>query len=80
MSKFKSYMKQEFGSVISGGDIVREWKDLTKDEKDIINSMRNQGIGPEELIQRMRNSGKMDEQAIEGLRKALDDVRQFLVH
>lgn len=59
---------------------MREWKDLTKDEKEIITSMQMQGIGPEELLIRMRNSGRMNEQAIESLRKALDDVRQFLVH
>jgi len=59
---------------------VREWKDLTKDEKDIISTMKNQGISPEELLERMRNSGKMNEQAIEGLRKALEDVKPFLVH
>jgi len=59
---------------------VRKWEDLTKDEKQIITTMKMQEIGPDELLQRMRNSGKMDEQAIEGLRKALEDVRQFLVH
>jgi len=59
---------------------VREWKDLTKDEKEIISTMKMQDITPEELLQRMRNSGKMNEQAIEGLRKALEDVKPFLVH
>ncbi|MHB8074398.1 hypothetical protein E4K67_21745 [Desulfosporosinus fructosivorans] len=59
---------------------MREWKDLSKDEKDIISTMKNQGITPEELLQRMRNSGKMSDQAIEGLEKALEDVRPFLVH
>ena len=59
---------------------MRKWEDLTKDEKAIITTMKMQEIGPDELLQRMRNSGKMDEQAIEGLRKALEDVRQFLVH
>jgi len=42
---------------------VREWKDLTKDEKEIITTMKMQNVSPEELIQRMRNSGKMNEQA-----------------
>ncbi|KLU67292.1 hypothetical protein DEAC_c05040 [Desulfosporosinus acididurans] len=59
---------------------MREWKDLTKDEKEIISAMRMQGITPEDLIQRMRNSGRMDEHALEELRKALEDVRPFLVH
>ena len=59
---------------------VREWKDLTKDEKDIISTMKNQDITPEELLQRMRKSGKMSDQAIEGLEKALEDVKPFLVH
>jgi len=59
---------------------VREWKYLTKDEKEIISTMKMQDITPEELLQRMRNSGKMNEQAIEGLKKALDDVKPFLVH
>lgn len=59
---------------------MREWKDLTKDEKEIISTMKMQDITPEELLQRMRNSGKMNEQAIEGLRKALEDVKPFLVH
>lgn len=59
---------------------MREWKDLTKDEKEIITTMKMQDVTPEELIQRMRNSGKMNEQAIEGLKKALDDVKPFLVH
>lgn len=59
---------------------MREWKDLTKDEKMIINTMREQNISPEELLFKMRKSGKMNEQAIEGLKKALDDVRTFLVH
>jgi len=59
---------------------VREWKDLTKDEKEIITTMKMQNVSPEELIQRMRNSGKMNEQAIEGLKKALEDVKPFLVH
>ena len=59
---------------------MREWKTLTKDEKEIINTMKTQGITPEELLQRMRNSGRMNEEAIEGLRKALEDVRPFLVH
>ncbi|OLN32014.1 hypothetical protein [Desulfosporosinus metallidurans] len=59
---------------------MREWKELTKDEKEIITTMKTQGITPDELLQRMRNSGKMDEQAIEGLKKALEDVKPFLVH
>lgn len=59
---------------------MREWKDLTKDEKEIITTMKMQDITPEELLQRMRNSGKMNEQAIEGLKKALEDVKPFLVH
>ena len=59
---------------------MREWKELTIDEKEIITTMRAQGITPDELLQRMRNSGKMNEQAIEGLKKALEDVRPFLVH
>ncbi|MDR3583897.1 MAG: hypothetical protein P4L59_01060 [Desulfosporosinus sp.] len=59
---------------------MRKWETLTKDEKEIITMMKMQEIGPDELIQRMRNSGKMNEQAIEGLRKALEDVNQFLVH
>lgn len=59
---------------------MREWKELTHDEKEIITTMRAQGITPDELLQRMRNSGKMNEQAIEGLKKALEDVRPFLVH
>ena len=59
---------------------VREWKDLTKDEKEIISTMKTQDITPEELLQRMRNSGKMNEEAIEGLKKALKDIKPFLVH
>ena len=59
---------------------MREWKDLTNDEKEIISTMKNQDITPEELLKRMRNSGKMNEQAIDGLKKALDDVKPFLVH
>ena len=59
---------------------MRKWEDLTKDEKEIITAMKTQAIGPDDLLQRMRNSGKMDEQSIEGLRKALEDVREFLVH
>lgn len=59
---------------------MREWKDLTKDEKEIIETMKMQDITPDELLQRMRNSGKMNEQAIEGLKKALEDVKPFLVH
>ena len=59
---------------------MREWKELTIDEKEIITTMRAQGITPDELLQRMRKSGKMNEQAIEGLKKALEDVRPFLVH
>lgn len=59
---------------------MREWKDLTRDEKEIITAMKMQGITPEELIQRMRNSGRMNEQGIEELKKALEDVRPFLVH
>jgi len=59
---------------------MREWKDLTKDEQEIITTMKMQDITPEELLQRMRNSGKMNEQAIEGLKKALEDVKPFLVH
>ncbi|HZK56609.1 MAG TPA: hypothetical protein VFC84_20835 [Desulfosporosinus sp.] len=59
---------------------MREWKDLTEDEKDIVSTMKTQNLTPEELIQRMRKSGKMDEQAIAGLEKALEDVKPFLVH
>jgi hypothetical protein len=59
---------------------VREWKDLTRDEKEIITAMKMEGITPEDLIQRMRNSGRMSERALEELKKALDDVRPFLVH
>ena len=59
---------------------MREWKDLTEDEKNIVSTMKNQNLTPEELIQRMRKSGKMSEQAIEGLEKALEDVKPFLVH
>ena len=59
---------------------MRKWEDLTKDEKQIITTMKMQEIGPDELLERMRNSGKLDGQALEGLRKALEDVRQFLVH
>jgi len=59
---------------------VRKWEELTRDEKEIINTMKTQGIGPDELIERMRNSGRMSEEALEGLRKALEDVRPFLVH
>ena len=59
---------------------MREWKDLTEDEKQIISTMKMQDITPEELLQRMRTSGKMDEHAIEGLKKALEDVKPFLVH
>ena len=59
---------------------MREWKDLTEDEKDIVSTMKTQNLTPEELIQRMRKSGKMNEQAIEGLEKALEDVKPFLVH
>ena len=59
---------------------MREWKDLTKDEKEIITTMQMQDITPEELLQRMRNSGRMNEQAIEGLKKALEEVKPFFVH
>ncbi|KJR44599.1 hypothetical protein UF75_5028 [Desulfosporosinus sp. I2] len=59
---------------------MREWKDLTKDEQEIITTMRMQGITPEELLQRMRKSGRMNEQAMEGLKKALEDVKPFFVH
>ncbi|ODA38904.1 hypothetical protein [Desulfosporosinus sp. BG] len=59
---------------------MRKWEELTEDEKMIITTMQRQEIGPDELLQRMRNSGRMDEQALAGLRKALDDVRDFLVH
>ena len=59
---------------------MRKWEDLTRDEKEIITTMKTQGISPDELIERMRNSGRMSQEAIEGLRKALDDVRPFLVH
>ena len=59
---------------------MREWKDLTNDEKAIIETMKTQNVTPEELLQRMRNSGKMNEQAMEGLKKALEDVKPFLVH
>jgi len=59
---------------------VREWKELTKDEQAIITTMQTQNITPDELLDRMRKSGKMNEQALEGLKKALDDVKPFLVH
>lgn len=59
---------------------MREWKDLTKDEREIIEAMKMEGITPEDLIQRMRNSGRMSEEALQELKKALDDVRPFLVH
>lgn len=59
---------------------MRQWKDLTKDEQEIITTMRTQGITPEELLQRMRKSGRMNEQAMEGLKKALEDVKPFFVH
>lgn len=59
---------------------MREWKDLTNDEKEIISVMKAEGISPEDLILRMRKSGRMSEEALEGLKKALDDVRPFLVH
>ncbi|MDQ7095337.1 hypothetical protein REC12_17235 [Desulfosporosinus sp. PR] len=59
---------------------MREWKDLTRDEKEIITVMKNQGITPEDLIQRMRSSGRMNEQSLEELKKALEDVRRFLLH
>ncbi len=59
---------------------MREWKELTKDEREIITTMKMQGITPEELLQRMRNSGKMNDQAIEGLKKALEEVKPFFVH
>lgn len=59
---------------------MRKWEDLTRDEKEIINTMKMQGIGPDDLIERMKNSGRMSEEALENLKKALDDVRQFLVH
>lgn len=59
---------------------MREWKDLTEDEKEIITTMKMQGITPEELLKRMRNSGIMNEQAIEGLKRALEDVKSFFVH
>ena len=59
---------------------MREWKDLTEDEKDIVSTMKTQNLTPEELIQRMRKSGKMNEEAIQGLEKALEDVKPFLVH
>ena len=59
---------------------MREWKDLTQDEKEIVSTMKTQNITPEELIQRMRNSGKMNKQAIQGLEKALEEVKPFLVH
>ena len=59
---------------------MREWKDLSKDEQEIITTMRMQGITPEELLQRMRKSGRMNEQAMEGLKKALEDVKPFFVH
>ncbi|EHQ89237.1 hypothetical protein [Desulfosporosinus youngiae] len=59
---------------------MRKWEDLTKDEQEIITTMKMQGISPDELIERMRSSGRMSPEAIEGLRKALDDVREFLVH
>ncbi|HEY8908673.1 MAG TPA: hypothetical protein VIM51_00095 [Desulfosporosinus sp.] len=59
---------------------MREWKELTKDEQAIITTMQTQNITPDELLDRMRKSGKMNEQALEGLKKALDDVKPFLVH
>lgn len=59
---------------------MRAWKDLTKDEQEIVTTMKMQGITPDELLQRMRNSGKMNEEAIEGLRKALEDVKAFFTH
>ena len=59
---------------------MREWKDLTADEKGIVSAMKTQNVTPDELLQRMRNSGKMNEQALEGLKRALDDVKPFLVH
>jgi len=59
---------------------MRKWEDLTRDEKEIITTMKTQGISPDQLLQRMRSSGRMSEEAIEGLRKALEDVRPFLVH
>lgn len=59
---------------------MRKWEDLTSDEKEIITTMKNQGISPDDLIQRMRNSGRMDERSLEGLKKALEDIKQFLVH
>ncbi|HZK83103.1 MAG TPA: hypothetical protein VFC58_00195 [Desulfosporosinus sp.] len=59
---------------------MREWKDLTKDEKEIISTMKMQDLTPDELLQRMRDSGRMNDEAIEGLRKALEDVKPFLVH
>lgn len=42
--------------------------------------MKRQEIGPDELIERMRNSGRMNEEALEDLKKALDDVKDLLVH
>ncbi len=59
---------------------MREWKDLTKDEKDIISTMKTQNITPEDLLKRMRNTGKMNEEALDGLKKALDEVKPFLMH
>ena len=59
---------------------MRKWEDLTQDEIAIITSMKMQAIGPDELLERLRNSGRMSEEALEGLRKALEDVREFLVH
>ena len=56
---------------------MREWKDLTKDEKEIISTMKTQDIIPEELLQRMRNSGKMNDQAIEGLKRRLTMSNRF---
>lgn len=59
---------------------MRKWEELTNDEKEIITTMKTQGISADELLERMRNSGKMNEEALDGLKKALDDVRDFLVH
>lgn len=59
---------------------MRKWADLSEDEKKIITAMKSQEIGPDELIQRMRNSGRMNEEALDDLKKALDDVKDLLVH
>jgi len=59
---------------------MRAWKDLTEDEKQIVETMKAQNITPEELIQKMRKSGKMNEETLQGLEKSLEEVKPFLVH